>query len=61
MKNENIHASLTGKEIAVLKYMDIRIKGIGTGLSEKEIGILNNISDVEWEGISLAIKRLRER
>lgn len=40
------------KEIAVLKYMSIRIKGLGTGLTQKEVEILNVIPEPEWQGIN---------
>jgi len=46
------------KEIAVCKYMDLRIKGFGLGLSDGEIGILNSISDEEWNGVRQAIVEL---
>jgi len=46
------------KEIAVCKYMDLRIKGFGLGLSDGEIGILNNISDEEWNEVRQAIVEL---
>jgi len=44
------------KEITVFKYMNLRVKGIGVGLTNREINILNNIPDVEWKGITQAIK-----
>jgi len=46
------------KVIAVLKYMDLRIKGFGAGLTKKEIEILNQTSDREWKGIRQAIIEL---
>lgn len=50
----------TKKEIAVCKYMDLRIKGFGAGLSEEELDILRNLSDDEWKEINLAIRELGE-
>lgn len=46
------------KEIAVCKYMDLRIKGFGFGLSKKELEILNNILEGEWKEIRKAIVEL---
>jgi len=36
----------------------LRIKGFGLGLSDGEIGILNNISDEEWNEVRQAIVEL---
>lgn len=46
------------KEIIVLKYMSLRIKGLGTALTQKEIAILNAIPEPEWQGINQLIKEL---
>jgi hypothetical protein len=46
------------KHIAVMKYMDLRIKGFGAGLTESDIAIINNISDEEWKEIRRAIHEL---
>lgn len=46
------------KEIAVCKYMDLRIKGFGFGLTNEELEIINDIPDDEWRAIRLAIVEL---
>lgn len=46
------------KEIAILKYMSLRIKGLGTALTQTEITTLNTIPEPEWQGINQAIKEL---
>jgi len=49
------------KENTVIKYMNLRIKGIGTGLTDKEIEIINNIPENEWKGISQLIKEIGQK
>lgn len=49
---------MNNKEIAVMKYMDLRIKGFGLGLNQKEIKILQSISKEEWKAIDQAILEL---
>ena len=49
---------ISKKEVAVLKYMELRIRGLGVGLSKGEVGILNSIPSKEWNGIREAIVEL---
>ena len=47
------------KKETVLKYMHLRIKGLGTALTQKtEIATLNTIPEPEWQGINQLIKEL---
>ena len=48
---------MTKKE-TVLKYMSLRIKGLGTALTQTEIATLNAIPEPEWQGINQLIKEL---
>jgi len=49
---------MDAREIAIMKYMDLRIKGFGIGLTENDIAILNGIPEPEWQAIRKAIVEL---
>jgi len=46
------------KEEAIMKYMTLRIQGIGAELTDKDQKILNEIPEEEWKAIRGAIKDL---
>lgn len=46
------------KERAVFKYISLRTRGIGAGLTSREIDILNVIPEDEWKSIKLLINLL---
>ena len=48
---------MTKKE-TILKYMHLRIKGLGTALTQTDITTLNAIPEPEWQGINQLIKEL---
>jgi len=43
------------EDIAVLKYMKLRVDGVGIGLTREEISLINGIPDQEWESVTQAI------
>ena len=45
------------KKETILKYI-LRIKGLGTALTQTEITTLNTIPEPEWQGINQLIKEL---
>jgi len=48
----------TSKEIAVIKYMNLRVRGFGTSLSGRDIEILNELPEEEWKDMQRAIRDL---
>jgi len=49
---------MDAREIAIMKYMDLRIKGFGIGLTESDFAILNSIPEPEWQAVRKAIVEL---